>query len=64
MILHILDWTRPRKERELIRARLERQAAYEAYRKAEDRQDKRLMGASAADLRAATTKVLRLEVGR
>lgn len=62
MIVHVLDLFRPRKDRELAKARRLRQQAYAKYADAADRQDTKAMSYAAADLRAATNAVLRLEI--
>lgn len=62
MIVHILDLFRPRAERDLIRARRIREAAYREATEAEERGDTRRQHIADAKLRNATTDLLRLEV--
>lgn len=64
MIVHVLDWLRPRRERDLIRARRIREAAYRESVEAEERGDTRRQHLADAKLRTATHDVLRLEIGR
>jgi hypothetical protein len=64
MIVHVFSLFRPRRERDLIRARLIRQKAYADHLNATARQDTRSMRECRDRLVAATSNVLRLEVER
>lgn len=62
MVVHILDWLRPRKEREEAKARRAFAAAFAEHREATERQDTRRMSKAAADLRAARHSLMRVQV--
>jgi hypothetical protein len=64
MIVLPFIWFKSRRERDLIRARFIREAAYREATQAQDRGDTRRQHLADAKLRQATHDVLRLECGR
>jgi len=64
VIVHVLSFFRPRAERDLIRARRIREAAYREATEARERGDTRRLHVADAKLRNATNDVLRLELSR